>query len=361
MRQAAAQLDIGESSLRKAIAQAALTEIRQHLNGEEFTIPCPPLLTAEQQRQLRQRLATNATVRPQSKGEYLLQGLVRCAGCGGSMTGQTSTKDGRSHSIYRHPMPGTDKKLPNACTWGVPVKLLDDDVLSACASIIKDGDALRNAIRTAIAQADSGQADLAERIPDLERQIAAAVKKMDQQLDVLIESEKGSGAREQIQGRIKRTERSLAELRAEHAELSAQLAVVALPKGGADTIAAKLRSLYWRGGAGAAVVLPFARRKEFVRMIVGRTSRESPEGIFVKMGRAPGGTKKDVTWSYELRGCVAIADGLVSPDADRTYTPEVRDLRVPPGAVKQLATLAAASPGIHPAKRKSRINPSSDD
>ena len=363
MRKAAAQLGMGESSLRKAIAQAALTEIKQHLNGEEFTIPCPPLLTVEQQSQLLQRLAANATVRPESKGEYLLQGLVRCAGCGGSMSGQTSKKDGRKYSIYRHPVPGTGKKLPSGCTWGVPVKLIDDDVLSACAAIVENGGALRSAISAALVQANSGQADLAERAADVKRLIATAVKKMDQQTDALVDSEKGSEAREQIQQKIKRTERTLADLRAEHAELSGQLAVIELPKGGADAIAAKLRSLYWHRGAGPAVMLPFAKRKEFVRLIVGRNNRESPEGVFVKMGRPPGGTKKDVTWAYELRGCVGIADGLVTPNPDwESFPPEVRDLRVAPDAVQQLASLAAATPGIQPRyERKSRINPSSGD
>lgn len=376
MRFAAAQLEMGESSLRKAIRQAALTEFTQHLNGEEFTFPCRPLITAEKQQQLVQRLASNATVRPQSKNEYLLQGLVRCAGCGRSMSGQTSTKGGRSHMLYRHPVPATGEKLPAGCAWMAPVQLLDDDVLMACAAMIENGDALRSAIKSAIAQADSEQVNLAEHVADREHRIAAAVKKVGQQLDLAVETEKGSDAREQILAKIKRTERTLTDLRAEHAELSAQLAVVALPKGGADAIAAKLRSLYWHRGAGPAKMLPFAKRKEFVRLLVGRTDRESKNGVYVKMSRRPGAVKKDVTWSYELRGAVGIADGWFSscPDMDddpyaapRSSTPEVRDLRVAPDGVKALASLAADTPGINPrygkqsAKSKSRTRGSSGD
>src|SRR5207249_3863612 len=134
-------LEMGESSLRAAIKNSALTKVTQRLNGTTGTIPCPALLTEKEQQQLIARLKANKTVRPESAHEYLVQGLVRCAGCRRTMTGQSSTKSkaGDRYAIYRHPVPPKGEQIPDGCTYSVPVKLLDDDVLMACATIIENG------------------------------------------------------------------------------------------------------------------------------------------------------------------------------------------------------------------------------
>src|SRR6185503_1489648 len=94
------------------------------------------------------RLAANKVTRPQTKGQYLLQGLVRCAACAATMTGQTSTKDGKRHVVYRHPVKTYDAS--RGCVWQVPVEMLDGDVVTAAAHIVADGKSLRQALESAL-------------------------------------------------------------------------------------------------------------------------------------------------------------------------------------------------------------------
>ena len=79
LNRAAAELGLAKTSLRKAITSSALTQIVQRLNGKTYKFACPALLGRFQHLSLERRLSQNFIVRPETKQEYLLQGLVRCS------------------------------------------------------------------------------------------------------------------------------------------------------------------------------------------------------------------------------------------------------------------------------------------
>lgn len=340
LNQAAKKLGLAASSLRKAIAQAALTKVTQRLQGKEYTFACPRLLDGIQHRRLLQRLSANVVVRPTAKAEYLLQGLVRCKECGAAMTGQTSLKSGSRYSVYRHP-PATHN---TGCTWGVPVDLLDENVLTGCAEVVSNGTALREAIEAALRAKRQDQPRLTVLRDELQAEIAASREKIDRLVDALSKLPKGE-AQAQTLRRVRRLEGSLADQQAEFVQVSHQLAVWQTPSADADAIAAKLRSLYW-GSGGVARTLPFEQRRAFVRAIVGRTGKDSPAGIFVRMIRRKGGTRKDVFWKYELLGLVANVNSYLDRQGEPTYPDIVGAKSTPSSAVKELAAVADSTIGV---------------
>ena len=304
---AAEEAGIPRSSLRKAIASAAQSEVVQHLNGNAYRFPCPPLLSEPMQRRLAAKVRANAVARPETPGEYLLQGLVRCQSCGRTMTGMTSTKGAKRYSVYRHAVHG-DAYKPGCC-WQVPRDMIDALVLDYCARMVRDGEALRERIAARLRAEQSGADDLHERRRELRRDIAAAERTMDAALEEIGKLASETAKRE-LRRRLDKLGARLDALRAEEADAATKLEAIAMPAASADHIAAQIRALYW-GAAGqskrfVASRLPFAKRREFVRAIVGREGRESEQGIFVRMER--GKSKKDVRWTFVLNGAIAPSE-----------------------------------------------------
>jgi len=343
LNRTAAELGMADSSLRKAIRQAAATEVGQHFNGHEYRFPCPPLLTANQQRHIETRLAANKVTRPHTKGEYLLQGLVRCAACAATMTGQTSTKDGKHYMYYRHPTQSYDQS--RGCVWHVPVDLLDDDVLTVSANVVGDGKSLRRALETALAEQYSKAGDTGNRLKQVEVDMQRASVRLQRTLDTLVAFTEGSESRGRLTARAREEEQRLIELRSERDELARQIALMQVPIEATDAIASKLRSLYWGSGLGPERMLNFDQRREFVRTIVGRTTRDSALGVYVRMQRPKGGSKKAVRWAYKLDGCLALAENRLRRDGDSA--PDIREMRAhSPQQAEALAALAGVTVGI---------------
>jgi site-specific DNA recombinase len=348
LNRAAAELDMADSSLRKAIRQAALTETVQHFKGETYRFPCPPLLTPRQLRRIEERLAANRVTRPQTKGEYLLQGLVRCAACQATMTGQTSTKDGKRYSVYRHPVDTYDQS--RGCVWQVPVEDLDSDVLTTCAKVLSNGHSLRQAIEAALSEQYTAAQDIGNRLKQVDADIQRASVRLQRTLDTLVAFADESEARKRLTTRAGEEEHRLKELHSERDELARQATLVQVTPETADEIAAKLRSLYWGDGVGPELMLKFEQRREFVRTIVGRTTRDSAMGVYVRMYRPKGGSKKAVRWAYKLDGHLALAENYLGRERDSV--PNIRELRAhTPQHAKTLAVLAHATVGIKPPRR----------
>lgn len=335
---AAAMVKLAPSSLRKAIRQSSLTEVVQRLGRREFKFKCLPILTDRQHGQLESAIAANTVIRPGTKGRYLLQGLVRCASCSAAMTGQTSTKDDKRYSIYRHP-PSTYKP---GCVWQVPVSMLDDDVLIACANVVHDSESLRAAVEQALTQTDAGAANLKQRLSGIQEEIKQVGSRWVRTLDRLVAFEEGTESRKLLEKRAKADEFRLAEIKVEHGELLKQASFLQLSREDAELAVAKVRSLYWGSGAGTKV-LSFEQQQDFVRTIIGRSKRE--EGIFVSMTRPISGSKKDVSWKYSIEGALMLAANRIGRKVE--FSPELIESRpFVDEQVKRLAAISGASPGV---------------
>ena len=357
LNQAARDLKIAPSSLRKAIAQSALTEISQRLAGHTANIPCPPLLTPEQQREIEQRLDENKIIRPKTKGQYLLQGLVRCAHCGATMTGQTSTKDGKTYPVYRHP----PKSYKSGCVWQVPVKLLDEDILTVCADTIADSDSLRRAIEAAVANKNSENVDIHERLNQINQEVKLSSSRLDKLIDRIALFDEGTETLKRLKARATREDLNLAQLKLDRDELVRQVTLIGISGTAIEDILAKVRTLYWRRGAAHEKLMTFEKRKDFVQAIVGKpTSRDKSNGIFVRMIRAKGASKKDVKWAYNLIGDLAIASNKLNRDGN--ILPELIEIRAHSDKqVNALATIAKGSLGVKPRHMQSGKKCSSGD
>ena len=337
--QAAAALDLAASSLRKAINQSDLTKVRQQLADEQFEFPCPPLLTWLEKRRLVKRIRDNAVVRPAIKGTYLLQGLVRCGNCQSTMTGQTSNKNRQRYTVYRHP----PKRMQEGCTWAVPVDLLDDDVLTACADVVKDGEALRDAIKTEMSQRRPAGQDLEGRKRRLEETVARHSKQLDQLVDTLGELDKAGAAHLRTKARIDRLEKQLTEAQAELTDVAGDVAEMQVPQADADSMAAQLRSLYWASGRALSV----DGKRAFLRTMIGA---EKNLGVFVQMHRRKDGKLKDVFWHYQVNGLIGSLDNYLERHGESPY-PEPTEVRTPTAAVlRGLGAIATRSSGIHGVK-----------
>ncbi|MGB7541901.1 MAG: recombinase family protein [Burkholderiales bacterium] len=330
---------MARSSLRKAIRQSALTEIIQHLSGKEYRFKCMPILTAKQQRELEATLAANATVRPRTKGKYLLQGLVRCGICSAAMTGQTSTKDRKSYSIYRHPR---RPRYKPGCTWQVPVADLDGHVLYDCAALVGDSKSTRAAVEQALEHRDTGAADLRERQAFKEAEIKRINARVERTLDLLREFDGKPETLKRLKERVNRDEQELATLEGERDELSRQATFLELSREQADAAVVKVRSLYWGYGAGTKV-LRFDQQRDFVRTVIQRDNRDATEGVYVTMLRPHKDSKKGIRWKYRIQGVLLVHHAVLN--AEENEAPEmVRPAT--PEQIKRLARIAGGSPGI---------------
>ena len=73
----------------------------------------------------------------------------------------------------------------------------------------------------------------------------------------------------------------------------------------------ELRLLVGFKGMAAVWNLTKERQRELVGLVVGRTRRESSEGVFVRMVKVGKG-KRDVAWEWKLRGLLGGMEGTVS-------------------------------------------------
>ena len=347
LNHAASALELPLSSLHKAISKASCVEVVQHLNGGEYKIRCPAILSPDDQRRLKARLTANRIVRRHTKGKYLLQSIVRCDACGATMTGQTFTRDGKSYSVYRHP-PKSYKK--ETCVWHVPALKLEEDILEVCAEVISNAPLLRQAIEAALMDNNIGITELRDRLRQTELEMQRTNSRLDKTLDRLIAFDEGSESRKRLEVRAKNEELKLLQLRSEKDALSEQEILITLPNDTAEAIAAKLRSLYWRHGAGH-VVMNFEQRREFVRTIVGRSARIASQGIYVRMLRPIKGSKKNISWAYKLIGDLAVAENRLRHY--REINPEIIEIRTHGrDHVKTLAALANATVGVKLSSRR---------
>lgn len=322
------------SSLRKAINQSSQKEVVQHLSGRTYKVPCPPLLTTLQHFKINLRLAENRTSPTRTPSTFLLQGLVRCA-CGASMTGQKTRKGAYEDATYRH---AVDTYSKATCTWGVPARELEAAVYEACGWLIETRQTLRTAIEHALADEVSARGDLDSTRKRLQVEIRDEQSRLDSLVDALGDLPKNGEARRRTQQRIQAAERRLAAKRHELAEIASKLRLLTRPSNNAAAIQRQLHALYPSGSQTRPA--PFAKRRAFVQAIVGRTGRESTAGIFVRMFRDEGASKKDVRWSFELNGRFATVQRYVDR-TDESYDPEVWRWREPStDAIKQIAKAA---------------------
>src|SRR6266853_1069811 len=174
------------------------------------------------------------------------------------MTGQTSSKDGKSYSIYRHP-PTTYKP---GCTWQVSVSDLDGHVVCDCTKVVGDRKSTIAAVEQALVQKDAGADDLHERVAYVQDEIKRVDARYERTLNTLVDFDEGTESRRRLEVRAKKDEQELSALKREFSELSRQVSFLQLSRAQAEMAAAKVRTLYWGSGVGTAG-LSFEQQREF--------------------------------------------------------------------------------------------------
>src|SRR5258708_4896765 len=176
-----------KSTLWKAFRSASISLWERKLTTPEgvktFFLEIPQLLNSRQALAVRRTAERNSTVMPdQARGRSLLQGMIRCWHCGGTMSRMPSRKgDGLVCFVYRH--------LPSSrtvrCLWHVPAELIEKAIVRACCDVINKNGELVTAIRGALVRTASGAAEVQTELAELNATLPTALKKLDRAVAAL--------------------------------------------------------------------------------------------------------------------------------------------------------------------------------
>jgi hypothetical protein len=101
---------------------------------------------------------------------------------------------------------------------------------------------------------------------------------------------------------------------------------------------------------------PFTQRQQFVRALVSRIGKRSDRGVYVRMFRDAGASKKAVKWSFELVGAFAQVQRYVDRSGDYQDFELLRWREPSPTAIKDLAA-AARNRDVQPSVKSSFPEP----
>ena len=350
LAQVAAKLDMAQSSLTKAFQSAGTTQWARKLATPEgvqtFTLDIPALLTPQENRDIERRKKRNATIRPGTKrSRWMLQGVIRCWYCNGNLSGMPSSKEGNStHPVYRH-LPA---KHGPQCPWHVPANLIEHDIVYACSQIIRDSTGLTRAIAAGMSQMGVQRADALAKAKEIDRSLHLKRQRLERATSELLELKRSDTACEPFRKEIAKLSCQIDDLQIEKREVQN---IVSFNEGfsrGPKEIAGRLRSLIGLRGAAALSTLSREQKRILVLTMVNRDSRASPNGIYVKMRRH--GSRKLVSWQWELRGSIALVEGEISEyDALTSGTNIKPRNNAEPHAIARLSELANS---LRPMKRK---------
>jgi site-specific DNA recombinase len=192
-------------------------------NGQLHQGQHQPLIdqdTFEQAQAILARRNENAALRRGNSSDFLLSGLVRCAGCGRAYVGTSA--HGRSRRCTYYACSTRYRYGRSKCEGRrLPKDRLEAAVLAQLAGIYRDGTLVEQAIAGAAEQAASDRPRVEEQLAATRHDIAALERKLDRYLQAF-EDDKLDPAL--CQQRIARHQARLEVLRGQEADLSRQLA-----------------------------------------------------------------------------------------------------------------------------------------
>src|SRR5437588_7634156 len=263
-------------------------------DGEKtFTLDIPPLLNPMQAAAIERQLRKNLTVFPEHKRQSLLQGLVRCWACGSTMSHTSS--GGHRLGIYRH-LPSSHRK---GCVYQVPALLLERDVMASCGELLASSKKLKAAIEGALKDPTG---NVEEELADVQAQILKLERDHKRCLDRAVYFEDADAKK--LAEEAKQITKQLESLRGEYEGLRVKLGQASGQR--PAQIAARMRRLFGFRGV-SVLTLPKEKQRELAVLVVGRASRESPEGIYVRVAGIVSG--RPGAWEWELRGSLGVLAG----------------------------------------------------
>jgi len=268
---------------------------------KSFDLSIPALLTSVQAAAIERRLKANLSVMPEHKNRSLLQGLIRCGGCGGNLSHATSGD--RRYETYRH-LASSHRK---GCTYQVPAPLIERDVVAVCGELLASSAKLKSAIEAALKDATGDLKDAKTELSDVQGEIHKLESAHKRCLDGLVYFDHSERERKKLADEAKQISARLETLRGTHEGLR-----VKLGKSSAQDparVAAQMRRLFGLRGL-AVLSLPKEKQRELVLLTVARASKESPEGIYVRNAAMANG--RPAAWEWRLQGSLGLLTGTAS-------------------------------------------------
>ena len=297
LKELSAQLNVPRTTLHKRLQSAGMHTLHCELGGKSYDLEVPSLLDPAQAAAIARRLRANATTMPGGRHRALLQGVVRCT-CGSSLS-HTSTAQG-TQPVYRH-LIATRRE---GCVRAVPAPMLEKSVLAAVGDMLSSKAKLQAAVRAALQDTASGTTDRRAELRDAEEEIKRLDAEQNRTLDLLTQVEQTAPAKARLLERLKKSSTRLDTLRKRLDALKRELGESS--EGEPARVAEQLQALF--GRVGPIMRLKPAQQRELLTLVCGRSGRASPHGIFVRQD-AYGSGRKDLSWSWELRGVIAPMTG----------------------------------------------------
>src|SRR5258708_18753579 len=135
----------------------------------------------------------------------MLQGLIRCWHCHGNISGTAVTKAaGKTDRTYRHLVAKRGKE----CLFHAPAEI-EDDIILACAEILRDEKELMRAIESSLANTRGDLQSLRRQRVELDVEIAKEKRKLERAAALLVDVPHAGPAREAVLGRLRGAEAPL--------------------------------------------------------------------------------------------------------------------------------------------------------
>jgi len=189
--------------------------------GEVIDCNWPPLIDAELFARVQAKLALNTESPPKRRGSservMLLEGLLRCGGCGSMMTRSTGTGRNGAHFYYRCTLKHRTAQV-SCKTKDIPASAVENFVLDQISQLSIDAKALKDAVR----EANEGRDDQLSTITDQLKKVASALQQVGMVINGLVDSVESGGDVKALVVRLREKERDKAMLEGELAELKAK-------------------------------------------------------------------------------------------------------------------------------------------
>src|SRR6266496_255953 len=285
----------------KRLHSAGKTEWPRRLGEKTYILDIPALLNPLQAAAIERRLKANLSVMPENKNRSLLQGMIRCAGCGGNLSHATSGD--LQYAFYRH----LGSSHRRGCIRQVPARLLERDILGCCGELLASSAKLKAAVESALKAATGDLRDAKTELADAQAEIHNLEGAHKRCLDGLVYFDHSERERKRLADEAKQISARLETLRGTHEGLRVKLGKSS--EQDPAKVAAQMRRLFGLRGLGV-LSLPKERRRELIGLVVGRAGRESPEGIYVRNAGMVNG--RPVAWEWRLRGKLGSLVGTAS-------------------------------------------------
>jgi DNA invertase Pin-like site-specific DNA recombinase len=290
-----------QNTVGKRLHSAGLSKWPRRLGEKTYILNIPPLLTPMQAAAIERRLKANLSIMPQNKHRSLLQGMIRCANCGGNLSHATSGD--RQYAYYTH-LPSSRRQ---GCIAQVPAPLIERDVVACCGELLASSAKLKAGIEAALKDASGDLKDAKAEITDVQAEISKLEVAHQRCLDALVFFNHSERERAKLADAAKGISARLESLKGTHEALRVRLGKSSEQE--PAKIASQMRRLFGLRGL-AVLSLPKEKQRELVSLVVGRASKESPEGIYVKNAGMAGG--RPAAWEWRLQGSLGLLDGTAS-------------------------------------------------